>query len=396
MYQRVYTHDNELRQHAKHPLKISVEVLAHLVVASVFKTVGSYVNRAIGGFDSHALPPFFLGTACRLSRPAVTALRRIGQTDLRRCSLPKTLSHRPRWNRWHIVLVCFISVGLGGCNRRSADEHHEVRNDVGKFSVFWPPRDLDRASTKPDKPLLNGELSVFRTETNPANAFRMHITLQRPNSETDRVRWNKNLAFPQHSWMAEVRVWDLDHQWLWPNLSYLLRAHGEERVERYGGVDPGKGVDNDFAAVLIRALEERPSGTDEREPAYSTPPLVSAEWYFDGVENADKYSVVHVARSDDFTMHFSPTDRQLRSGRLGVWLIYADFLGAGVPRNWPAKGEYEGGVLAYFEVSWQQDSSGEFEFDIKHLVPPTDTGFDWADWSTGQTALKKNLELRYR
>ena len=27
---------------------------------------------------------------------------------------------------------------------------------------------------------------------------------------------------------------------------------GKERVDRYGGVDPGKGIDNDFAAVLIR------------------------------------------------------------------------------------------------------------------------------------------------
>ena len=32
------------------------EVLAHLVVAAVFKTVGTCVNRRSGGFDSHALP----------------------------------------------------------------------------------------------------------------------------------------------------------------------------------------------------------------------------------------------------------------------------------------------------------------------------------------------------
>ncbi len=32
------------------------EVLAHLVVAAVFKTVGTRVNRRSGGFDSHALP----------------------------------------------------------------------------------------------------------------------------------------------------------------------------------------------------------------------------------------------------------------------------------------------------------------------------------------------------
>ena len=35
------------------------EVLAHLVVAAVFKTVARRVNRVVGGFDSHALPPFY-------------------------------------------------------------------------------------------------------------------------------------------------------------------------------------------------------------------------------------------------------------------------------------------------------------------------------------------------
>ena len=35
------------------------EVLVRLVAASVFKTAGLSVNRSAGGFDSHALPPFF-------------------------------------------------------------------------------------------------------------------------------------------------------------------------------------------------------------------------------------------------------------------------------------------------------------------------------------------------
>ncbi len=50
-------------------------MLAHLVVASVFKTVGSYVNRAIGGFDSHALPPFFLAS-CRARSHRFADLRK--------------------------------------------------------------------------------------------------------------------------------------------------------------------------------------------------------------------------------------------------------------------------------------------------------------------------------
>ena len=38
---------------------VSSEVLVRLVAATVFKTVGPYVNRAAGGFDSHALPLFW-------------------------------------------------------------------------------------------------------------------------------------------------------------------------------------------------------------------------------------------------------------------------------------------------------------------------------------------------
>ena len=35
-----------------------MEVLVRLVPATVFKTVGTSVKLASGGFDSHALPPF--------------------------------------------------------------------------------------------------------------------------------------------------------------------------------------------------------------------------------------------------------------------------------------------------------------------------------------------------
>ena len=36
-----------------------MEVLAPLVWAAVFKTVGTQVNLGFGGFDSHSLPFFF-------------------------------------------------------------------------------------------------------------------------------------------------------------------------------------------------------------------------------------------------------------------------------------------------------------------------------------------------
>jgi hypothetical protein len=224
--------------------------------------------------------------------------------------------------------------------------------------------------------------------------------------------------------MARVRVWDADRQWLWPNLPYLLRAHGEERVERYGGIDPGRGIDNDFAAVLIRPLEPESSAAAESGPATSPvqvaptgsvrdgvnheskqrnnrrtfigcdlEPLVSAEWYPVDADSRDGKTVVHTARSDDFRVRTLPDSSQPQSGRLGVWLIYADFLLAPPPRNWPEKGEWDGGILAYFDVDWQRSSNGEFGFEIEHRVPPTDTGFDWGAWSTGSSALEKNLEL---
>lgn len=314
------------------------------------------------------------------------------------------MSNIPRWTSSYVVLIgIFSAVGLSGCDRRSSDVRDRVLNTSGTFAVFWPPHDLGRPLRESDKPLLHGELSVFETETDPSSAFRMHITLRRPDGETDRIRWNEKLAFPEYSWMAKVRVWDRDEKWLWPNLPYLLRAHGEERVQRYGGIDPGKGIDNDFAAVLIRPIERNSSQTKKQETAQSaqprstqsqsTQPMVSAEWHGIDAEKPDMNSIVHMARSDDFIIRLLPSGRQSQSGRLGVWLIYADFLGASLPRNWPAKGEYTGGILAYFEVSWQRNSDGEFRFDIEHLVPPTDTGFDWAGWSTGPSALKKNLQM---
>jgi hypothetical protein len=54
-----------------------------------------------------------------------------------------------------------------------------------------------------------------------------------------------------------------------------LRIHGAEREDRYGGVDPGAGKDNDFAAVLIRV------------PGVESP-LVAAAWYPVGAAEPEK------------------------------------------------------------------------------------------------------------
>jgi hypothetical protein len=301
-----------------------------------------------------------------------------------------------------VVLLFTLSViALCGCNRGNDDfasinvikePAYEINPN---FGIFWPPSELDRSLSESDEPLLHGEVSVRASATQPANSFSIFVTLQRPQSEAARVRWNEGLAFPEYSWMSKVRVWDRQDKWLWPNLSYLLRAHGQERIQRYGGVDPGKGIDNDFAAILIRPLESGSSESDELQHLSPTRPLVSAEWYSVDLKDIDRRSVVHVARSDQFHVKIPAVGGRCESGRLGVWLIYADFLGADVPRSWPRNDEYDGGILAYTQVAWIRNSDGEFEFELKHLVPPTDTGFDWAAWSTDDTALEKNLELTF-
>lgn len=267
----------------------------------------------------------------------------------------------------------------------------------GEFGVYWPPRSLDPARKESIEPLLRGELIVFPDREDPSNAFRIRMTLRRGDGEADRVRWNEQLAFPEYSWMAKVRVWDHEQRWLWPNLPFLLRAYGEERVDRYGGVDPGKGIDNDFAAVLIRPLRKTSASAETQAPVMSSPPLVSAEWYSADESGVDKFSVVHVARADEFCVRLRSGNQLYRSGRLGVWLIYADFLGSRTPRDWPPEGEYDGGILAYHEIDWQPspDKDIPFRFKVKQLVPPTGTGFDWEGWTIDLPRLEKNLEMTH-
>jgi len=248
-----------------------------------------------------------------------------------------------------------------------------------EFGVFWPPRDPAKTPAPQARPLLNGCVSI-RPERSPDRIVAMHltVTLSRPSEEAGREFWNSRLAFPEYDWMRYVRVWDADNRWLWPNLAYLLRLHGVERVERYGGVDPGKGVDNDFAAVLIRKYDS--SGTNEDDETKRTP-LVAAEWYPVGVSGAvDKQTVVHTAQSDEFTLHPGPADHEPQ-GLAAVWIIYADFMEAKVPDSWPKAAEFAGGILAYFEVQWDLKAQPGQEVRVRQLMPKSGTGFDWEEWA---------------
>jgi hypothetical protein len=265
------------------------------------------------------------------------------------------------------------------CSGALATRAAPVETNRLEFGVFWPPRAPVEARGAGTQPLLRGTVVVcWERSSDRALVARLRIVLSRPSDEAGREAWNSRLAFPEYDWMRYVRVWDKDKQWLWPNLPYLLRLHGVERVERYGGVDPGKGVDNDFAAVLIRKYDA--SGQHE-DPDTERKPLVGAEWYPVGVSpRVDKQTVVHTAQSDEFTLHFGAPEAQSR-GVAAMWLIYADFMGAKLPEGWPKTPEFAGGILAYFELHWDRQAEPGQEISLQELMPKRDTGFDWEQWA---------------
>lgn len=282
----------------------------------------------------------------------------------------------------HAILPFLVLVATGantgyGDSVSSGITNQEQRNTLA-FDLHWPPQDPAAENLGNGVPLLRGRLCTrYREDEQRSWVLNVRIELERLATEEGRESWNTKLSFPDIDWMRYVRVWDAEHQWLWPNLSYLLRIHGQERFERYGGIDPGKGVDNDFAAVLIRKYDF--SGQAEAEVTKSSP-LVAAEWYPDGQTKTDKTSVVNKVRSDEFTLHLgkpgAPTDGQAR-----VWLIFADFLGAKPPASWPKKPEYAGGILAFFEVNWSFPQTNLCQIQMTQCIPRDSTGFNWERWA---------------
>jgi len=277
---------------------------------------------------------------------------------------------------WGVAFALLLSVG---CHRGEvASSGDKLDGATCAFDIHWPPLDPEGTLAELDRPLLNGVLSVEANEQPQGGAeMRLAVTITRPSTEDDRLHWNRELAFADIAWMDQVRVWDSDEQWLWPNLPYLLRLPGRQRVERYGGMDPGKHVDNDFAAVLIRQYDA--AGRVESS-ATKDAPLVSAEWRtVDAPDDADLHRIIHTAKSDEFVVHLAEKNDTAR-GRLAVWLIYADFLGARAPRTWPKQGEWAGGILACFEIDWDVSPDGGCRGAVRQKRPEQSTGFDWAEW----------------
>ena len=118
--------------------------------------------------------------------------------------------------------------GADNAPRAAPSEAQSVR-----FGVYWPPQDPAAVRGTKTRALLDGLVTVRvpkLSATGWVASFR--IILSRPADEAGREFWNSRLAFPEYDWMSRVRVWDVDQRWLWPNLAYLLRLHGKERVDR--------------------------------------------------------------------------------------------------------------------------------------------------------------------
>ncbi len=259
------------------------------------------------------------------------------------------------------------------------------------FQITWPLEDPLKPRRVKARTLLAGQLHVETTErgTSPAR-MTVRITLSRPKDDAFRQYWNEHLMYRQFGWMDQVRVWDTDRKWLYPNLAYLFKLHGVDRVGRYGGWDPGKQVDNDFGAVLIRVFQvsdevgrpekgraemERP---EKEYPETESAPLVSADWHADDARGVSRYAIVHRARSDDFTINL-PADLKPTWLRAKVWLIYGDFFGQPRPRSWPAESGGVGGALAFFTIDWDYRTKSP-QLPAIQQQRPEPTRFDWTEW----------------
>ena len=305
------------------------------------------------------------------------------------------------------ALTCVWITGLSGCQRSTkqpaavpkiptlleALQQQFPKSEEGKslgFQVHWPPVDPDRKSAKPRPALLDGQLLVLPSGSeSPNSEMRILIELERSTSYEARLLWNKQLKFPEYLWMARLRVWDQDRQWLWPNVSCLLTAYGVERVERYGGVDPEKNVDNDFAGIVVRSYDDQGNELEETIDQ----PLVTARWEPGSadptIKKASIKSVVHSAKSDVLQISIadsgkaknesSDSDSATR-GQIRVWLIYADFMYAEIPAAWPQDKEFSGGILSYFSIDWKKTGDKIEIQSVTSQVPPSGTGFDWQTW----------------
>jgi hypothetical protein len=273
------------------------------------------------------------------------------------------------------------SNGNRGSSLDNASSDTDRSAEVVPFRIYWPLVDQESDVTERSRPLLHGELSVRTAVVGDRPWINLAVALIRPESEQDRESWNSRLEYAEHGWMRRLRVWDAEERWLYPNLCYLLKLHGHDRVQRYGGWDRGHAADNDFAAVLIRCFDS----TGQQENATTADqPLVSAQWHAGGIRNATLRTIVHRANSDRFAVQ----TRLGESGLIKVWLIYADFFNHPPPDTWPREEEFNGGALAFFHLAWYCSGDGELQVDVRPTRPEP-SGFDWEAWVGRQSEAER-------
>ena len=286
-----------------------------------------------------------------------------------------------------VLLTCVL-----GC-RHESDQHDFLHGSAHDFHIYWPPIAPKFKEPTNKRPLLHGNVSIKETTTATEDCtLEICVTITRPSTERHRQFWNSQLSFADLPWMDQVRVWDSASKWQWPNVPFLLRRHGKERVERYGGIDPSKKVDNDFAAVLIRRYDTSDS-TESADTQNS--PFVSAQWYDkqwydeqwhgkhkqgDKKQKTDIHSLVHTASSDTFRIHVA-RKAERSTGKHKLWLIYADLLHSRPPKSWPKEPEWSGGILTYCEINWEKRPNQRTRGTVQFLAPTESTGFNWKRWS---------------
>ncbi|NOS70693.1 MAG: hypothetical protein HOP33_12275 [Verrucomicrobia bacterium] len=225
-----------------------------------------------------------------------------------------------------------------------------------QFGISQSPWDSDSAQP------LRGELLLSDDSyTEVVIKFRV----DRPTTDENRELWS---TFT-NPWRENVVV----DGWLWPNLAALLTAHGETGVTRYGGFDPGKQVDDDFSAVVVR-----------RQGSFGLP-LISADWVNENGVTSIR-AVSHSARiRENFRVNVGGPPCEVRSP-ISVWMTYADLLDDGRSmferHGWPR--EFNGATLVYIKIDWEMDADASFRpiFKTSGSAPPPSTGLGdfWSGW----------------
>lgn len=173
------------------------------------------------------------------------------------------------------ALVLALLTLISGC--RDATSQKEVLLPAAKadFFIFWPPQDASENTGSSVPPLLQGEVWVTgETDAEGSSVLRIRMHLIRPSGEAERQFWNSQLSYADLDWMNEVRVWDKDNLWIWPNLPFLLRRPGSGLAETPGAATQVEDPINESAdehGVCLGTLGIRARDVSRKSPPQRSP-----------------------------------------------------------------------------------------------------------------------------